>query len=211
MYDNIYHYSNFKLNEIIPASMRGIKSAEVKYDKEDLDKVSFFLRPIKVKYIREFIKKEFINWSNMKPIYLHTCSIIENISYWKDNNIQLTSTPYQIRYDNTNFKLFFRKNGIDYDRLKSDDEYRRVNKEKFFKLLEQYKEEREKILYKYHNIKADEYSDSPIIKEYIESYDKWIEYSLKHGMKTQYASYITHIHTIVTDPIKVKNVIEIKI
>ena len=56
---------------------------------------------------------------------------------------------------------------------------------------------------------ARNYDTHPYIKKIKESFDHWVDFNFHKGNKDQYASYIPHIHTKITMPLKPETVRQI--
>ena len=207
--DIIYHYSNKEYDTIKTLYQQGREHENINTFGERYSHTASFLPTSISKDLILLKRKEgFSAWGD-GPLYEHRISIIDNVNIFKDKEIKFTSTPYQTKYGRKRWKSGIQAIGIDYDRMQVDDEYWEEVKEKFLKHKEEYILARDIALKKYEVFSIEEYFKSKYVKEYIENFDYWIKYNIKYGSKSQYASYIPHIHTELTAPAIVNDIVRI--
>ena len=195
----VYHYSNQKFDKIKTRDMLGLPmpAAATKESRYN-ESVSLLPAQFTKEQVLSFRKAGFVNWGKVSdPLCEYKISVIDNKTAF-EGPINITSTEEQFKYDKANWDSSLKKLGLDSSKF-SDEKYWEKNQDKFFKFKKDYMKKREQYLKKYTTVSPNDWKlSNPIIKKLIRNQDKNVAYNLKHGNKSQYASYIPHIHTIIT-------------
>jgi len=207
--DIAYHYSNKKFPEIKTREMLGMELPEQATPDSNYNKtVSLVPAPLSPEIIKKYRQTGFKAWGNSgDPIYEYKISISKNKNAFV-KNIKFTSVEEQTKYEkNNNWDRFFKDRGIDTKKILKDDDYWDKNQDKYFKIKKEYKSNMynylERVLPK---VTPDNYKKLDWIKKIKDRWNWYLEYNLKHGSKSQYATYIPHIHTEIKAPLKIESV-----
>jgi hypothetical protein len=189
--------------------MLGLKSPEqVSPSSNYNDTVSLLPAPLSSETIEKYRKSGFKAWGKPgEPIYEYQINVSKNKNAFV-GNIKFTSTKEQTDFTNkNNWDNYFKKRGIDTKKIPNDDEYWNKNQEKIFRIRKDYKDAKSKHLTSLIPIiTPSNYKDSAWIKKMKNNWKWFLDYNLKHGSKSQYASYIPHIHTEIKLPLKIEKV-----
>lgn len=207
----VYHYSAQKFTEIKNRKMLGLPAPEQASNPEEYNQnVSLLPAPLTRDVIENYRGHGFTAWGR-GPLYEYKISIPKNMSAFP-GEIRLTSTPDQLQYNRRHsFDKAFSDQGIDRQRVIRDNKYWEEVKDNYIEIKEKYKEAQDK--YVKHMISPSltsrNYSSHPYIKKLIDSFDFWVDFNLRKGDKSQYASYIPHIHTNIDKPLIPESVTQI--
>ena len=207
----IYHYSAIKFSEIKNREMLGLKAPPEVSDPKAYNKTfSAMMAPISPEWIRRFRANGFEAWGN-GPLYEYKIDILKNRSAFV-LPIKITSIPEENReFRKGVWANFVKTKGLDFRRLESDDKYWESIKDDYYKLVKEYytdlKDKFVRAHYGY--LTPESYVTSPKIKKIIDNWDRWLEKNLRYGKKTQYASFIPHIHTEIRKPIVPESITKI--
>ena len=156
--------------------------------------VSMFLSPIGDKNISKLISNGFKNYDGLK--YELSIDVNNNIDNF-GSHIYLTSTPEQIEYDNKHWDKFYKRYNIGSLKVNEDADRERMRG---------YKRERDLYLENLGVLRIPTigFMENPYIQNLIEDYDDFVKYNIKHGYRSQYASYIPHVHTQLVNPLNIE-------
>ena len=191
-----YHYS--------ATEFKSLKTYNMLSGEEDIsmgeNKVSMFLAPIESKHFTSLKNNGFVPYADKKIFYEHKINILDNALAF-DNDIYITSSPEQIKYDEKHWDSFWDKN----------DGIENKTSEEFSILRNEYGKLWMKEYYKiYKSLTPYKYPSNDRVFGLIFYYERYIKYNIKHGNKNQYASYIPHIHTVINKPLIVESIKKIR-
>jgi len=199
----VYHYSAQKFPEVKTRAMLGLPAPKEASNPQQYNStISLLPAPLSKEIILRYRQQGFKNWGK-GPLYEYKISIPKNASSFYED-IKFASTPEETRYGKIKpFKTFINKNGLDYEKLLKDDDYWNKVKDHFNRLKKEYMDKKDK--YVEHLIgtpvTSRNYATHPYIRKLIDSFDYWVNYNLKNGNKSQYATYIPHLYTPIKKPL----------
>ena len=169
------------------------------YLEEYKSESNFFLGPITGEHIDTLVNNGFKVWEGLQnKAFLYVIDLNDQYNRSHINYINVTSTPQQIEYDNEHWAKF----SSQYDNV-SDEVFRR-KKTNYFEQRD--KHLRKSGIYKCKTVKM--FTEIPFITDWSDM-DKYVNINLTCGQKKQYASCIPHIQVSVSNPLKIKSVIDI--